>query len=302
MKRIIWYGISILCALIVFFFILIVCVSHRNNTTPYQLYINGKEYIVNSDLQINHDQWYAELPLLTVMDALGAEIVVEQGNVINTHMITITFNGYSFTFNTEEKDFGLEKVYWLDRSVRRMKDGELIIDSRSVSAMMYHAWNVDISIDYAESVVSIDTRDLSTPEEDLDMVNCRLIVNGTDITDGNYVRIDYANKSAELPVIAIAKELDANILWLPCKPYPIKESCVVKISFMEGCLELDTSKTDFRFSTNVESPAAVRKIIGNEIVMDSGSLQGLFFHGFKTNIRIDFDAAIVYIDTRRTVS
>ena len=305
MKRILLFGTIMISTLVVIFCVLTASVSHHGNTTTYRLYINGKEHTTNSDLRINHDRGYAELPLLLIMETLGADISREQGIIINTSKITISYNGYSFTFNTAEKNYGLERQYWMERCVRRTEGEELIVDSLSVSAMLYHAWGTDISIDYEDAVVYIDTLNASllTPsDEDINQVNCRLIVNGTDITDGNYVYIDHENCTAELPVIAIAKALGADIQWLPCQPYPIKDRCLINVSFKDGCLELDTSKTNFGFVTNVDEAAGVRRVVGNDVIIDSASLSGLFFHGFKTNIRIDFDTSVVYIETRYEVT
>lgn len=51
-------------------------------------------------------------------------------------------------------------------------------------------------------------------EGDKDMnKNCKLIVNGKDITSGNYVKLNYEYHYAELPLTLVMKALGAKVEW-----------------------------------------------------------------------------------------
>jgi len=289
------------CFILVCIFLIIsfsACINNKPDSDC-KLIVNGVDITEGCFLRIFWDDYYAEVPVLKIFEALGAEVIREPGLITDTEVITVNYNDYSLVLDTQKEDFGLKKPEWMDKYVRRVVNGEPIVDTRSVSALLYHVFDAEIQINYAESTIhitSLDPSELQYTEEQLAEVNCRLIVNGTDITEGNYVRINHEQKNTELPILAISRALGAEINWLPCEPYPIKECCIVEISYGIGCLYLDTSKPGFQFLVPEDTPAQVRKLMGKEIIMDGNSIEGPLHHGFGIEILVDYENSIIYID------
>jgi len=118
--------------------------------------------------------------------------------------------------------------------------------------------------------------------------NCKLIINGKDITNNNYVKIRIDDKVAELPLLAIMKELGAEVKW--------ENEKSVSMIFHEKTLNFDVSKWDLDI---LVPPGAigVRKIINNELVYDYDSVKYLLKMHTNSNISINYDDMIISIDT-----
>lgn len=287
------------------------CSKENESLEGYRLFVNGQEIPNTHGLSANWEAGYAELPLLAIAEAMDAQIstepipkqITEDHEVIPvfpSEFITITYRDYSLVLDTSKQDFGLPEPAWMDNAIRRAKDGEVFLDSRSVVPLFYHGWMTDITVDYQENVVYVSTLEqdvFSYPPEELDKVNCRLIVNGVDITEGNYVYINHEEKNAELPVTAIVKALGGSVQWYPCEPYPIKDRCIVALTLNGSTKTYDTSKSDFGIGYLEGVSGLTRKVLGSEIVIDRETIYTSFYHLFNTTIVIDFDQSTVYVDS-----
>jgi hypothetical protein len=126
--------------------------------------------------------------------------------------------------------------------------------------------------------------------------NCRLIVNGRDITSETYVRINYEYQNAELPIIAILKEFGAEVEW--------KDQTIVNITYKGYDFVLDTVKGTFTqvgddlnaFEIPPGTKHAVSYRIGDEFVIDNNSSWDLIVNFMGAKIDIDYEAGVIEID------
>lgn len=294
--------------------VLVGCQSNGEEIAACKLIVNGNVIPNTHNLCVNQEALFAELPLLAIAEAMGAQILRESNYVqvaenqtveplLKTERITITYNDYSVTLDTSRRDLGMDIPQWMENAVRREKDGELILDSRSLIPVFYHGWMTDIIVDYQENTVYVSTlgaEELRCPEEELDKVNCRLIVNGADITENNYVYINHEEKNAELPVSAIVEALGGSISWSPCQPYPLKDRCIWEITLNDGVASYDTSKSDFGIGYLTDVAGLTRKAFPNEIIVDAETLDTFFYHAFDVQIIVDYKNAVVYVNSLDT--
>ena len=161
-----------------------------------------------------------------------------------------------------------------------------LITSCSIKEHNHSINNTDTESDH--SINDTDTETDHSKENDTLRNNCKLIVNGKDISDKNYVRIDLQNREAELPLTAILKEFGAEINW--------KDSKTVEITYEEENLILGEGFEDLGLPIPPGTTNAVRKIIDNELIVDSTSAQDIFFYVFGAKINTDYDALIVYVE------
>lgn len=294
--------ILLLCVYLIF--VVSGCYSIDNQLKPSNgtLFVNGVAVTDNPYVYISPEDRMAIIPMLAIFNALDAEIEhTAQGNY---EEITVCFNNHTFTFDTGRWDLGvsvpkwMESDQWNNRCVRIPDGSDLLIDSRSVSALFYHGWGLRILVDYQNSVVNVETIDnteLSYAKEELAKVNCRLIVNGNEITETNYAYINQDAKNAELPVVAIIKALGGTVEWLPCEPYPIENRCIVRVRFNGGEAEFDTSKSDFGLGFLSKTPGLTREVMGNDIIIDSRTVDGILYHTMGINVKIDYETCIIYV-------
>lgn len=289
-------GLSIIICILLLFG----CQNNQNSLLEYTLVVNGQEIPNDHHLKIDFDKRYAELPLIAIGEAMGAQVVREatSNGLIKTEKVTISYNDYSLVLDTAERDLNVHKPEWLIKPIRKAKNDELILDSCSVAPFFYHEWEFEITIDYRNAVVYVNALDADTltySSEELDKVNCKLIVDGKDITEGNYVYINHEQSNAELPVIAIVKALGGKVEWLPCKPYPIKDRCIVAITLNGATAKYDTSASDFGIGFLTGVSGLARKVMGNEVIIDSRTLDSYFYHVFQTVIRVDYKDSVIYV-------
>lgn len=119
--------------------------------------------------------------------------------------------------------------------------------------------------------------------------NCKLIVNGKDITEGNYVKIDYENQQAEIPVLAICRELGADIKWI---------GKIAIISYNDKMQIVDTTVSDFGLLILPGSSKAVRKMSGGDAIIEDDSFSWYFIRGMmEVEYVIDYEAATISVYT-----
>lgn len=122
-----------------------------------KLYINGKE-MENVYIYINNDYKCAEIPLLTILAELGAEVIPQ-----NEKEIKIIYNGEEFFINTEDKTFifkednsnGLMLPPGSRGGTFKVVDEEVIVDTNSSRYLLKNVFDATIKIDYAMGIVFI---------------------------------------------------------------------------------------------------------------------------------------------------
>lgn len=276
------------------------CAGH-NNGPDCKLIVNGKDITDGHHVSIDKKKELAQIPILAILEELGVTIeettTYSADTSFRIHSIYTEYNGFHFTFLSNEKDYGLRSPEWVSQPVRKWKDGEFIVDHVSVSAMLHYIWQADISVDFENNVVSVDSIELPVDEELPKQTNCKLVVDGNDITEGIYAHIDHESQNAVIPVIAVQKALGAQIEWYPRWESSGIQTCMVYCTTETGFITFDTSISSFGWTTgDMMTPDYVRKTIGNELYMDCESLRSLWFHGSDINIRIDYENNIIYID------
>ena len=121
-----------------------------------------------------------------------------------------------------------------------------------------------------------------------DEMNCILLIDGKDITKGNYVKINHDVWNAELPLLAILNELGAEVSWV-CEN-------VVKIKFVDKTLEIDVAEVNFGISLPPGTKNGIRKFIDKEVILDDSSARVVLSHFAGASVRVDFDKSIIYIE------
>ena len=106
-------------------------------------------------------------------------------------------------------------------------------------------------------------------EEISKMNNCTLLVNGKDITHKTYVRMDKETGVTEVPLLAMLSELGAKYYW--------QNEHVVVITYEEEKYIMDITEDEFGIYLGGPLDGVVRKMVGNEIVMDSPSVAAVVY-------------------------
>lgn len=119
--------------------------------------------------------------------------------------------------------------------------------------------------------------------------NCKLIVNGKDITDKVYVMIDSKTESDEVPFTSIVKELGATVEW--------KNENVVSIEYDGIVVDIDTSKEWFGEPCPPGTPKCTRRVVNGELIFDSDSIRGYLKNWFNASITVDYDQAIITVES-----
>lgn len=133
-----------------------------------------------------------------------------------------------------------------------------------------------------------------TPEEKpVDIITeARLIVNGVDITEGNYVYIHHGYKTAEIPMLAILRGLGYDAKMQYDEGRGIYESVIgEQIGFFSTAYE------DFDIPFNIGEQGCVRKIENNDFILDSNCVFTPLYWYFGGEITVDYDNSIVYVDS-----
>lgn len=128
--------------------------------------------------------------------------------------------------------------------------------------------------------------------------NCRLIVKGKDITAGNYVKLNYEYGYAELPFLAVIKELGATVQR--------QDKTIVKVMYDGVVCTLNMEEgTLFEDGKNYMNAFILRpgsnhgshhySVIGDEFIIDHFCSRGVIEHRMGAKIDIDFEKGIVKI-------
>lgn len=125
-----------------------------------------------------------------------------------------------------------------------------------------------------------------------------LVINGKNITDDNYVNYNNEYDCFELPLIAILKELGAEIKWLDEKTVSIIIYDKTYVLNTEECslTEINSTFNLFQIAPG-DTHGVFSKRVENEFVIDSDSLKlffinelGLRMRRYSNNKEITIDA------------
>lgn len=154
----------------------------------------------------------------------------------------------------------------------------------------YYYTATGVVISYPVPFVMGDHLEVEIPYESLTLKedNCRLVVNGKDISDGLYVKMKAKYNNTEIPLLAVLKELGAQVQW--------KDTSVVTVQFKDSAFEIDTEKEQFGILIPPGTRQAVRKVVEKEIIIDSNSVEGFLLYNTGAVISIDYEKAIISID------
>ena len=138
-----------------------------------------------------------------------------------------------------------------------------------------------------------DTSKLSEPIEYLDVdevefeTNCRLYVNGNDITAKSSVGIDYENDTGIIPILSVVGELGADVKW--------KSKNVVIIEFNGEKVQLNISDKNFGYAALPGTYKIYRVYTGEDLLMDDSSFSSLFKDMFNLSVVINEEEGAIYI-------
>ncbi len=131
---------------------------------PAEIFVDGVNIKKGAFVRINHKERYAEIPLLSVLESLGANISVSKDG-------TKIIKYQDWKFVLDQKNFSLlplsEKKYHNligelvggpTYEYYKITDGEFIVDTASIKPFL-HKLNLRIKIDYDSNIVYVDYRD-----------------------------------------------------------------------------------------------------------------------------------------------
>ncbi len=130
-----------------------------------EIFVCGVNIRKGAFVRINHKEYYAEIPLFSVLEILGAKISVSKdGKRI------IKYDDYKFLL--DENTWSLFPISGMEHGHNligelvggptyeyyKITDDELIVDTVSV-AMLFYKLNLRVKIDYDKNIVYVDYRD-----------------------------------------------------------------------------------------------------------------------------------------------
>lgn len=251
-----------------------------------RLIVNGKDITEGNYVLIDHIAKHAELPVTAIFNELGYNAEMKYREETDSYIVTI--NQDDVFVDTQYDDYGLSLCAGDTDYVRSIIENEIIVDSDSIFTIMYWAYNAEIKIDYATNTVYVDSNNPYA----FSRVNGTLVVNGKNITEGNYVRIVEFDTytDAELPLLAIATELGANVEW--------QSESVVSITY-NGKKEIYDAADPVFGVPGVDGSLSFRKIVDEDMIFDATSMEELLEQLFNASIKIDEDNRIIYIDSAK---
>ena len=248
-----------------------------------RLIVNGKDITQSAYISIDYSVYTAEIPVLAIFRELGYDAQMQYVEETDSYIALI--DQKTILLDTQYDDYGLP-AWRSTKYVRRMQDGDFIVDSRSLVNSVYWQYNIDINVDYHSGIVYIDSFDMFDYEE----IECSLIVNGKDITKGNYTRIleFHTETVVALPLLAILTEIGAEVEW--------ENEAVVAVTYDGETKTYDTTDSGFNMPV-LEGGICVRKIVNGDLVFDLLSIESTLRQEYGVNVTVDNENCIVYIDS-----
>ena len=117
-------------------------------------------------------------------------------------------------------------------------------------------------------------------------VDGTLIVNGIDITEGNYVKVNEGHNNSKLPLTAILTALDIDWKW--------ESDTLLRIDLKGEDMVLDLDHPQFDWTVPPGTLGGVRWVIDGEVIVDGTSLK-LLLRNLDIIMTTDYDTNTVLI-------
>ena len=124
------------------------------------------------------------------------------------------------------------------------------------------------------------------PKEDNKYSKDRLIVKGVDISTDNNVCVNSDCQSAEFSITAVAEKLGATIE---------RKDHTITISFEQQNRNIDLASPHFGLLPPPGHRLCVRRITGNDVIIDSETANVYFLYWWGISMNIDYEKRIVEI-------
>ena len=111
--------------------------------------VSGKKIAAGDYVVINEQKQNAEIPVLAILEALGADVERTQGG-----KVTIRYAGKTFDMDTESDDFGFPIPPGTTNAVRKCINQEILMDADSAHALL-RAFAATMQIDYENGIISV---------------------------------------------------------------------------------------------------------------------------------------------------
>ena len=246
-----------------------------------RLIVNGLDITDGNYVYINHQSRNTELPILAILRALGHETEVKYNEATGIYEGIV--NQTNVLFTTAEEDFGIPLPYLRSGCIRYMDGEEFYLDSDSVESLLYWSYNMEIVVDYDNSIIYVESYDENVYVDQ----PAKLIVNGKDITHKTktIIRSYHMEEYAILPLLAIAQELGIDIQ---------QHESAVTLVYADKEEIIDLSLEDFG-QMGAFGGTCVRLATDNEVFMDSFTAERLLKYLVGADINVDYDNAKVSV-------
>lgn len=118
-------------------------------------------------------------------------------------------------------------------------------------------------------------------------VDAKLVVNGKDITAGNYVKINEGYSNASIPLTAVLTELGIDWKWETDK--------ILRIGSGEYVRRLDLTDPTFGWLIPPGTLGSVREVMDGEVIIDEQALNIYFFRAQNISISTDYETNTIRI-------
>ena len=121
-------------------------------------------------------------------------------------------------------------------------------------------------------------------------VDARLIVNGKDITAGNYVKINEGYNNASIPLTAVLTELGIPWEW--------ESDTILRLGSGEYEERLDLTQPTFGWLILPGALGSMREIVDGEVIIDAQALYIYFFRAQNISIEQDYETNTIRIERK----
>lgn len=266
----------------------IVNIINQEVDYDYQLIVEDQNISKEAYVKVYKKQDYVLIPFVSVMEALGAEV-----NWTSETFAEITFKEMKCSYDSETMEIvdmnsGRQFLPYYDADSHSQIIGrELFWDVESFRNTL-ECLDIFLKIDVDHKNQKITVEYLA---DDADPVDYKLIVNGQDITDGNYLEVHKNEKYTLLPVTAVLESLGAEVNWT--------NETIADIIFNERVYVLDLEKIslvekDDKYAIDYLIPAPggemYCRVIDGELLLDDLTFKGSVMQmGMETMVRVNVD-------------
>ena len=251
-------------------------------SAPGKLVVNGKDITEGNYVVINYAKKNAEVPFLAIMRELGYK--VEFTHNANTGLYAAQIGESDLFLTSTKEDFGIDTGN-SDGYTRKIENDDFIFDVESLFTWLYWGWDIDIEVDFDTGTVYVNSFDPDAYEE----YPAQLIINGKDITEDNpvYIREYYTGRTEEIPLLAIVKELGAEVVWT--------DNATVTVNYEGQSITFDLTKDDFGYMCPIGG-ISIRKQVDDELYMEYVSVKNILKLRLDADITIDYTNRIVEVN------